>query len=282
MTTYNETTTNDLPSSQDYNGGSRNPWRIAEGKLRQGRPSDNNEVVLNSLAGRLKGVYIKSGVNKDDGLPYEYAVAVLETSDLGEIVVHCKTSSKTTCGTFMEGLNQVEAPAVIAIEPSLSKVEKITKSGQRYTPTYANIKVLTANGWKECRGMAYRPMEEVLEDFKVHPSTIERKNQDDDEGYQGEGKDPFADTPGDNWDSFSNYVMERQWPAVEIYGEAWSAVLTKLGVDHNADKGEIDGENWEKLVPLLDQMDKAPASVQKAVGSKPAKEKAPTLDPNDL
>ena len=280
MTTYNETITNDLPSSQDYNGGSRNPWRIAKGKLRQGREADGTEEVRDSITGRLKGVYIKSGVNETTGKAYEYVVARLETSDLGEIVVHCPTKSKSSAGTFMEGLCQVKAGAIIAIEPNLGKPKTI--NGETYTPTYANVKLYIGSGWTELRGEGYRPMEEWLEEFKVHPSTIERKNQDDDEGYQGEGKDMFADTPGDNWDSFSNYVMERQWPAVEIYGEAWSAVLTKLGVEHDAENGGIDGENWEKLVPLLDQMDKAPASVQKAVGSKPAKEKTAALDPNDL
>lgn len=279
MTTYNETTTNDLPSSQDYNGGSRNPWRIAKGKLRQGREADGTEEVRDSITGRLKGVYIKSGVNETTGKAYEYVVARLETSDLGEIVVHCPTKSKSSAGTFMEGLCQVKAGAIIAIEPNLGKPKTI--NGETYTPTYANVKLYIGSGWTQLRGEGYRPMEEWLEEFKNHPSTIEWKGGEDDHDGVG-SKDPFADTPGDNWDSFSNYVCERQWPAVEIYGEAWSAVLTKLGVDHDAKNGEIDGENWEKLVPLLDQMDKAPASVQKAVGSKPAKEKTAALDPNDL
>jgi hypothetical protein len=276
MNTTQEYTNNDLPSSEDYKPGGSHPWRIAKGKLRQGREADGTEEVRDSIAGRLKGVYVKSGVNETTGKAYEYVVARLETSDLGEIVVHCPTKSKSSAGTFMEGLCQVVAGAIIAIEPNLGKPKTI--NGETYTPTYANVKCYTGGRWSQLRGDGYRPMEEWLEEFKNHPSTIEWKS-DGDEGHQ-EGTDPFADTPTENWNRFAEYICNRQWPAVEIYTDAWSAVLKKLGVEHK--DGEIDPENFNKLVGLLDQMENVPASVQKAVGSKPVKAPVATLDPDDL
>jgi len=263
-----------LPSANDGRDASyTNPWRISKGKLFRGRPSDDTEEVREFITGRIVEMQYNSGTS-DDGKVYQYAAVILENADDGRFKVHVNTSSKTSSATFMEALCQCTKGDDITITPKLGD----PKPGYS-APTFANISRMDYNTgkWVRCKAAERRDYDDWYEEFLNHPCLVVR-NKDE---AADTAKDPFADTPGDNWDSFSNYVCERQWPAVEIYGEAWSAVLTKLGVDHNAQKGEIDAENWEKLVGELDRMEHAPRSV-KAAASKPVKEKAPALDPNDL
>jgi hypothetical protein len=256
-----------LPSANDGRDASyTNPWRISKGKLFRGRPSDGTEEEREFITGRIVEMQYNSGTS-DDGKVYQYAAVILENADDGRFKVHVNTSSKTSSATFMEALCQCTKGDDITITPKLGD----PKPGYS-APTFANISRMDYNTgkWVRCKAAERRDYDDWYEEFLNHPCLVVR-NKDEAADSVKPVEDPYADSPDEK---FENYVLERSWPAVNLYPEAWIAVIGKILKGQYT--GSLTEEQFNTLEEALNKFKTAPQSVLDAAKS------IPDLDPSNL
>jgi hypothetical protein len=256
-----------LPTSHDgANANFSNPWRIAKGKLFRGREEEGTLEERASITGRICEMQFNSGMS-ESGEVYQYAAVILESADEGKFKVHASLKSKVSASTFMEGLCQCKAGDDITISPNLGK----PKPGYS-APTYANVTRFNpaTHVWEKCVGAEFMTVDQWSEQFTQHPSVV-FKDKDTPEGVVAPTQDQFADTPNEK---IETYILERSWPALKLFPEAWHAVFMKIL--KNQYTGILTEEQFDTLETALNQLKTAPKSVLDAAT------KAPALDPSNL
>lgn len=247
-----------LPTADEgKNLAMSNPWRIVKGELHRGREADETLETRKTITGRIRAMQFNSGTG-DDGKVYQYAAVVLESADEGMAKVHTSLTSKVSASTLMEGLCQCKIGDDITISPNLGTA----KNGMS-APTYTNVsRYNEATGtWQKCKGAEFKDVDAWLEEFLEHPGVTERTKDTDTAPVQ----DEFADTP---LDKISQYIMERSWPAFEVYPDAWGKVFDKL-LEHDKDnwRGKMTEGHFQKLEKGLNDLKEAPKTVRDAVAA---------------
>jgi hypothetical protein len=167
----------------------------------------------------------------------------------------------------MEALCQCTKGDDITITPKLGD----PKPGYS-APTFANISRMDYNTgkWVRCKAAERRDYDDWYEEFLNHPCLVVR-NKDEAADSVKPVEDPYADSPDEK---FENYVLERSWPAVNLYPEAWIAVIGKILKGQYT--GSLTEEQFNTLEEALNKFKTAPQSVLDAAKS------IPDLDPSNL
>ena len=138
------------PTSEDVaNAGTITSWRIADGKIRTGRPEDDNEVILDHVVGLpIRFGIVPEGMTKEGiAIPEKFRI-VLKRAETGEsFSLHMRLDS-TQARNLMGALSLWDNRSYLSISPNRS--DKPNKYGKHVT--YVNVKQCEGpNKWVSLR-----------------------------------------------------------------------------------------------------------------------------------